>query len=674
MGLSAGRQTDRLGRGVIGTVINLNSISARLVLAIAGTGVVAAATVGAFALVLQQDANRVAQHQMLVQQFQTITATFDAEGRTTQALGTMFANIPGVADAIAREDRAELGRLGTAALESLKPLGIANITLFKPPATAVFRVHLPNKFGDDASSRRPTVVQANSDHKPLAGVEFGLSELFVFGTSPVIEQGRQVGAVDVGIALSGTYSQRMKDRFGIDVAIHRVAGDKIITLSSTLPGKTLATPEELRAAFAGTQIEHSATLAEHPVAMLLGQIKAFSGQPVAVLELVQDESQVEALNARARSQLLGVLAAILVLAVALALLVGRGLAGPILKLTGTMKQLAAGDIQVAVTGIGRKDEVGLMADAVQVFKENARAIERMRQEQETAEAAARNEKRAAMARLADGFEASVRTVVEVIHSGAAETKSAASAMSATSERAAARAEAVRSSSGSAAGNVQTVASAAEKLSASIAEIATQVTQASRIAAQTAERGTVTDTIVQGLATAAEKIGAVVSLIDSIAGQTNLLALNATIEAARAGDAGKGFAVVAGEVKSLANQTARATGEIAALVNSIQQQTGSAVDAIRDIRNSIDQVNTISAAIAASVDQQGAATQEIARNVQHAAAGTDDASRLIGEVTDAFGESGRAAGQILDSAGKLAAQSDVLRTEVDRFLSTVRATA
>jgi len=655
-------------------LINVNSISARLVLAVAGTGVIAATTGAVFALLLQRDSNRVAQHQLLMQQFQAISATFDAEGRTSQAIATVLANVPGVADAMAKEDRAELARLGTQAMESLKPLGVASILFAKPPATVIYRLHLPTQFGEDISFRRATIVRANAEHISLAGVELGRKELMEFGVTPARVQGQPVGVVDVGIPLSGGYSARMKERFGIDVAIHRFVDDQFTTVSSTLPGKTIATPEEMRTAFAGTRIERTGTLADHRVAMLLGQIPNFSGQPVALLELVQDESGMEALNERALWRIVGVTAGILVLAVVLALLVARGLAGPILALTGTMKRLASGDTEVAVTGMDRKDEVGLMAQAVQVFKENARSIGRMRREQEEAETTARERKRASMMELASAFEASVSQVVETVHAGATETKSTATTMSATSGRAAARAEVVRASSRGAAENVRTVASAAEELSASIAEIAQQVTQASQIAAQTAERGRLTDSIVQNLAGAADKIGSVVALIEAIAGQTNLLALNATIEAARAGDAGKGFAVVAGEVKSLASQTAKATSEIAGLVTSIQQQTEAAVGAIRDIRASIDQVNKISASIAASVEQQGVATHEIARNVQQAAVGTDDASRHIDEVTDAFGDSGRAAGLILESAGKLAAQSDLLRAEVERFLATVRAAA
>ncbi len=653
-------------------VSTLNSISFRLVIAIAGTGVVAAVAVGAFALLLQRESNAVARHQQLTQQFQTIRATLDSEGRTAQAVATVLANIPGMAEAMEHEDRAALGRLGTPAMEALKPLGFAAVTYEKPPATVVYRLHEPAAFGEDIAARRATVVLANKDHIAIAGVELGRSGLMEFGMTPMRNDGRHVGVVDVGIPLAGSFAERMKQLFGLDVAVHRVVGDQITILSTTLADRTKATPEEVLRAFAGATVERDAMLAERPAGLLLGQIRNYVGQPVAVLELVQDTGDLDAVAAHVRARLLVVTLAILVIAVLLGLFVARGLSRPITVLTGVMRRLARGDTSVAVTGVERTDELGEMAKAVQVFKENALSITRMQAEQAAAEARAREEKRTSMAALADRFEASVRGVVGSVQSGTAEMRTAATAMSATAGRATERAEAVRTSSRGAASNVQTVAAAAEQLAASIAEIGQQMTRSSRIVAQAAEQGRQTNATVESLVAAAGKIGSVVELINGIAGQTNLLALNATIEAARAGDAGKGFAVVAGEVKSLAGQTARATNEIAQLVTAIQQQTAQVVAAIREICGSIDTVDGISTSIVAAVEQQGAATQEIARNVQQAAAGTEEASRNIGEVTDAFGESGRAAHSILESAGKLATQSDLLRAEVDRFLGTVRA--
>jgi methyl-accepting chemotaxis protein len=345
---------------------------------------------------------------------------------------------------------------------------------------------------------------------------------------------------------------------------------------------------------------------------------------------------------------------------------------PITGITAGMARLAAGDRTVEVAGAERKDEIGLMAKAVQVFKDNAIAMERMRSEQEQLKRQAELEKRHALAKLADDFEASISHVVSAVSSAATEMQATAQSMSSTAEETSRQARSVASAAEQASANVQTVASAAEELTSSIGEIGRQVSQASTTAGRAAEDSLRSDKAVQGLTESAQKIGEVIKLIQDIAGQTNLLALNATIEAARAGDAGKGFSVVASEVKSLANQTAKATEEIRAQIAAIQDQTRGTVDVIRSIRTTIEDIHGISSAIASAVEEQGAATQEIARNVQQAAAGTGQVSQSISGVTAAASDTGAAASQVLSSASELSRQSEALRSEVDKFLATVRA--
>jgi methyl-accepting chemotaxis protein len=275
-------------------------------------------------------------------------------------------------------------------------------------------------------------------------------------------------------------------------------------------------------------------------------------------------------------------------------------------------------------------------------------------------------------RLADDFESNVGKIVEAVSAASTEMQSTAQSMSATAEETNRQAASVAAASEEASTNVQTVASAAEELSASISEIGRQVSESSRSTTQAAEQARRTNDQVGRLAEAAQKIGEVVSLISDIAEQTNLLALNATIEAARAGEAGKGFAVVASEVKSLANQTAKATEDISSQIASIQGATSDAVTAIQEISKTIESINEIAAAVASAVEEQGAATQEIATNVQQAAAGTNEVSSNISGVTQAAGETGNAAQGVLSAATELSKQSEHMRTQVDNFLAQVRA--
>ncbi|MEO5337041.1 MAG: methyl-accepting chemotaxis protein [Magnetospirillum sp. WYHS-4] len=373
-----------------------------------------------------------------------------------------------------------------------------------------------------------------------------------------------------------------------------------------------------------------------------------------------------------RNDLIVAVLVVVVIVGAIGFALALGLTRPIGAMVGAMNRLANRDLTVEVPARGRKDEIGEMAAAVQIFKDNALRVRDMEAEQEAAKKRAEEEKKALMRRMADDFQASVGGVVQGVSSAATQLQSSATALSATAEETSKQATTVAAAAEQASTNVQTVSAAAEELSSSIHEIGRQVSQSTRIAGQAVSEVDAANAKVQGLVAAAKKIGEVVSLISDVAEQTNLLALNATIEAARAGEAGKGFAVVASEVKNLANQTAKATEEIGAQIGGIQAATHEAVDAIAGIGKIIGQINEIASAIAAAVEEQGAATQEIARNVEQASVGTREVSSNIGGVTQAAGETGEASSQILNAAQELSHQSETLRGKVDGFLAQIRA--
>jgi methyl-accepting chemotaxis protein len=403
----------------------------------------------------------------------------------------------------------------------------------------------------------------------------------------------------------------------------------------------------------------------------------------------------EAQTWKATKDALLITALVLLFVALIATLIARGVAKAMHAMTAAMRELASGRLDVVLPGLGRKDEVGEIAAAVEAFKvkavekaeleakereererlsaEERRAVEaREAAQKKAAEEKAAADRRAAMLELANNFEAAVGGIVEAVSSAATELEAAAATLTHTAETTQKLSTAVAAASEEASANVQSVASAAEEMSSSVHEIGRQVHESSRIAGQAVGQAEQTDGRINELSQAASRIGDVVKLITAIAEQTNLLALNATIEAARAGEAGKGFAVVAQEVKNLAAQTAKATGEIGGQIAGMQTATQDSVAAIKEIGSTIRHISEIAGTIAAAVEEQGSATAEITRNVQQAAHGTTEVARNIVDVNHGAAETGSASSQVLSSARSLSQESNRLKAEVARFLVTIRA--
>ena len=655
--------------------LRVGKIGLRLALALAFTALLAVAVTTAANFWIAANMSDQAFEQKLSGLRAQLVDAIAAEAGRAVSMATTVAENTAVQEAFAARDRERLASFFVPQFAKMKAEhGARQFQFHLAPATSFLRVHKPEKFGDDLSSFRFTVVEVNTKGQPISGLERGVAGLGMRGVVPVMHDGAQIGSVEFGLSFGQAFFDGFTERASAFAALYVLRDDGLETFATTFPEGVSFDAAALQSA---AKAEKPTILRRMDIngvahATLLTPIEDFSGKVIGVAAIAFDRTAIDSTLSSGRMISFAIGLAALLAALVIAWVMNRSIAKPVSVITDIMRRLAAGDTSVDIPGRKRRDELGEMAEAVQVFKDNAIEKLQLEEEQKAAEQRAAAEKKRALDELADGFEASVGRIAGNVSTSAGAMQQTAQELAVIAQRTDERTAEVKNTCEGASGSVQTVASAAEELSTSIAEISSQVSRANEVSRQAVEEAASTDGTVKGMTEAAEKIGDVVKLIQDIAEQTNLLALNATIEAARAGEAGKGFAVVANEVKSLATQTGKATEEIAQQIDSMQSATGGAVDAIASISQRIQQIGEVTASIASAVEEQSAATQEIARNAQETASGTSVVSSGVEQVRQDAAESSAGVDRVAQAARELNAETEELQGEMRNFLAKVRA--
>lgn len=566
-----------------------------------------------------------------------------AEASRATSLAEMVAQMPAVREAFANDDREELLAMLEPSFASLQANnGVEQFQFHTPPATSYLRIHKPEKFGDDLSSFRQTVVDANANQSVVSGVEGGVAGLGLRGVVPVqAPNGDFLGTVEIGLSVNAAFWDNFRSRFGIDSALYIPDEQGVLTFNSTtLSQEPVIDPAALERAFTGEEVNVNATLDGIPYVLALRPFADYSGKTVAVVVLAVDVTAQQAALSQAR--LLGGIVGLVVLVLGLAAsaLLARGISRsvtqPVARMGELLRAVSAGDLTKRAPVDGTPEIAG-MASALNATLDSMTGT------------------------IASISEASGR-----LTGASGSLALSAETMTRTAERASTGAQEASAATLQVSSNVAVVAASSEEMGASIAEIAQNAAEASSVATTALANTRATSAAVGRLSDSSNAIGEAIKTITSIATQTNLLALNATIEAARAGAAGRGFAVVAAEVKELAQQTATFTEEIAHRIETIQTDSDEAVTSISAIAEIVAHVNDLQSAIASAVEQQSATTSEISRSVNEAAMSADSIASTVERVADASQDTAEGAVASNEASRSLAEVAQQLDALVHRF--------